>query len=355
MRFRQIGTERYRVIDSVHRSIGEVWYDRTGRSRTWRQSLQINERHRTRGEAASALLSTFNSIHGGSSVATPAAPRHRAAVTARRDRAFGIEMELTGPSAGAIIGALRAAGISVVDTHTSYHHSNGITSWELKHDSSVAGAGLELVSPKLYGNAGFTELKTVCTALNSVQATVNRSCGLHVHHDMEGRTVDQIKRQVLMFLNRQHLIAHMVAPSRRTNHYSAPWSITQVQQLEAFSLNSARTLRDISYIGPRGAINLQAYAAHGSVEIRFHNGTTSFKKIAAWVRFGQALFAAAEAQADVSTTDLRQMLNGLLIFGLRHEDLAPLLRFQEQMDAAEERVEAQDYRRDASEYAEVTR
>lgn len=245
-------------------------------------------------------------------------------------RGFGIEMELTGPSAQHVIDALLAHGIPMDSRNESTRREIGYSAtntrahvWTLKHDGSVRGYGLELVSPVLRGTAGMEELATVCAALNSVGATVDRSTGLHVHHDFRNLTADQVRRQCLMFVERQDLIAELVAPSRRGNHYCPSWTEHNID-----ALRHATTLSQMQYVGPRGNLNLSSYARHGSVEIRFHGGSTNSRKILAWLRFGQALFAAGEAGASVSTETPESMLFDLRPFGLSAADAATLLRFR---------------------------
>jgi hypothetical protein len=181
-----------------------------------------------------------------------------------------------------------------------------------------------LVSPKLRGEAGFAELRRVCDVLKEVGATVDQSCGLHVHHDFRGLGLEAVRRQVLAFLERQGIIAEMIQPSRRSGHgYCETWG--------ASSLDYARTrssLQSLATCGPRGNLNLWAYSTHGSVELRWHGGTTRYEKVAAWVRFGQAIFAAGEDGAEVSSTDAEQLLVDLAPFGLTPTDAAWLLRFR---------------------------
>jgi hypothetical protein len=296
----------------------------------------------SRTEACRALLR-----EAGFNVPQPA-PTTRTRGTTGRGRAFGVEMEITGPSWHTVKAALEAAGINIRDRHDSYGTTSG-SQWEIKYDGSVHGTngqrGMEIASPKLRGEAGFAELKTVCDALNSVGATVNRTCGLHVHHDLRNQDADAIKAQVLAFVERQDIIGRLVAPSRRGNGYSAYWSATQIEELRRFAVRPGRNLRDIAYIGPRGSINLQSYARHGTVEVRFHGGTTNFAKIAAWVRFAQNLFdaairaARAQRTLDVSTTDPRAMLTAI---GTTHEDMETLLRFVRAAEQAENREEARE-------------
>lgn len=254
-----------------------------------------------------------------------------------RGRAFGVELEITGPGESQIMQALEAHSIEVHNVR-SYGRTTGSV-WELKHDGSVGGHGIELASPKLRGEDGFRQLEAVCAALNEAGATVDRSCGVHVHHDMRNLEGHQIKRQVLAFVERQELVSQLVAPSRRTNGYCPQWSEAHIAMLRQFSVDSHRALRDIAYIGPRGTINLQAYSRHGSVEIRYHGGSTNFRKLAAWVRFGQALFAAAEAEVFIPTNSVENLLAVLRNHGLTVEDSATLLRFA-RMGATRAQVEA---------------
>jgi hypothetical protein len=253
-------------------------------------------------------------------------------------------MEITGPGASEIITTLHGAGIVMHQTNLrtrrafSYRATNGGT-WELKTDGTVSGHGLELVSPKLRGDVGMDELEKVCMALASINATVDASCGLHVHHDMRNLTAEQIKRQVLAFVERQAIIANCVAPSRRNNHpYTPRWGTEHIAALRRFTTGGGRTLQAISYIGPRGCISLQSYARHGSAEVRFHGGSTNFRKIRAWVRFSQALFSAAENLVPLSIRSIEELLPQLLPHGLTSEDAAVLLRF---VRVGETRVEIQ--------------
>ena len=273
----------------------------------------------------------------------------------RSGRVFGVEIELTGPDAQTIFTALRTAGISLRSTRvTGYHQTNeNDDAWELKRDGSVHGHGLELVSPKLSGDWGFAQLETVCTALNSVHATVDRSCGLHVHHDFRRLDLDAIKRQISPVLKRQHLWMNAVAPSRRSgNGYCSQWTIAQLERFEQ-STDLSSAMRN----GPRGTVNLGAYGLHGSVEVRAHGGTTSAAKIGAWVRFMQTMFAmgACGAFGDSysydTTTSLETLTDAVArwarINGSQHpftaRDAETLMRFENASRRAAEQVEAAEY------------
>lgn len=266
---------------------------------------------------------------------------------ARSDgRIFGVELELTGPRARTIISALRDAGIPMSRRNLTTMHElpYGATNtesnvWTLKHDGSVYGYGLELVSPKLAGPAGFETLKTVCDTLNSIDATVDSSCGLHVHHDFRGLSLQSVRRQVVAFIERQDVIGEFIQPGRREHHtYTPRWSAQQIAMVA-----QRTSLSGLAATGPRGTLNMWAYSTHGSVELRWHGGTTMYKKIAAWVRFGQAIFAAAEAGATLSNDTPERLLQDLSSWGVTAEDAAWLLRFRtagESRATVQARIEA---------------
>lgn len=326
-----IGYSQYRVWRTGvsrwdRRELGEVRLAErnSGRPHRWEFSVDGETwsycSPSSRTEAANALL-----LSAGFERAT--SPTRRAAVRrGGQGRAFGVEIELTGPGSSLVMQALEHHGIDV-NYVGSYRSTNG-SRWELKHDGSVGGSGLELVSPKLRGEPGFDELKKVCEALAECGATVDRSCGIHVHHDFRNLEIDSIRRQVLAFVDRQDLIARMIQPSRRSGHTYCPvWSNRHREQLVAFTAYDTASLNQLQYVGPRGTINLMSYPRHGSVEVRWHGGSTNFKKIAAWIRFGQALFAAAEAQVVLPVDTVDNLLGALRNHGLTIEDSAVLLRF----------------------------
>jgi hypothetical protein len=315
------GTVRVRhVIGAPRTTWASGWQYRVN-GEPWSPAVYANRR-----EATAALFR----VQGlEEQVPTRRTRRPRSRSGRSEGRVFGIEMELTGPAPETIIDALTAAGIRMaqqnIERHGAipYSHTNTEQNvWTLKSDGSVNGYGLELVSPKLSGEAGFEMIRTVCRVLNEIGASVDTTCGLHVHHDFRNMSVAEIRTQILMFLERQSAIMRLVAPSRRRNSYCRTWSQRDIEEV----LGSTNSY-SLSRVGPRGALNLGSLGLHGSVEIRCHGGTTNADKIIAWVRFGQALFAAGAAGAQVAT-EPEAMLMDLLAFGLTTEDAAILLRFE---------------------------
>ena len=129
------------------------------------------------------------------------------------DRKFGVEMEIVGISREQALSAMRAVGVEVQSEQ--YNHATR-PHWKLVSDASVAG-GFEVVSPVLNGEAGLEELRRVATALDDMGATANRTCGLHVHIDAHGLTVDALRAIVRRYAAYEHEIDTFMPPSRRNN------------------------------------------------------------------------------------------------------------------------------------------
>ncbi|MFB3882854.1 MAG: amidoligase family protein, partial [Armatimonadota bacterium] len=99
---------------------------------------------------------------------------------------FGCEIECTIPKA-----QVERLGISI----GSYHHGCPLTApfpqgWTAERDGSIhtdrrGFVPVEIVSPILKGRAGIEQVKQVARLLRELGASVNTSCGFHVHAGLE--------------------------------------------------------------------------------------------------------------------------------------------------------------------------
>ena len=106
---------------------------------------------------------------------------------------FGVEFEFFNVTRFDVKEALDKVGIE-----SEIQLYNHVTSkvWKLVWDSSVTStgteyfinlhgertkAGVELVSPVLYGADGIDQLRRVCKALNNIEAKVDETCSTHIH------------------------------------------------------------------------------------------------------------------------------------------------------------------------------
>ena len=196
---------------------------------------------------------------------------------------FGVEMETVHCPASSFMSAAGAQGISAVNNLSHYNHHD-IPQFKLVPDSSIYGSNpAECVTPALDGNeSGYDLLKRCCKALAQVGATVNSSCGLHVHI---GAGDLSEKEYCNVFFNYQRIekaIDSFMAESRRANN--SHWCAT----LKNHDLSHCTTRNHVYHelSGDRyHKVNPCAYDRHKTIEFRQHQGTVNFAKIKAWVGF----------------------------------------------------------------------
>jgi len=210
--------------------------------------------------------------------------------------AFGIEIETSGAMIADIKSALRA---------------RGVRGCEVKPDGTPA-VDAEIVLPPLADcQVAFEYLETVCNAIASTGATVNRSCGLHVHisnaplddtHSAARFTGDSIDHKertgryltgqyfadpldavavkdiMVRYTRQQATVDSMLPPSRRGNRYCRPLSVA--------ALEGANTLNELTQAthGKFSTINLTTWS-RGTIEFRQHSGTIEADKTWNWVQF----------------------------------------------------------------------
>lgn len=230
----------------------------------------------------------------------------RAGRGVRTGRKFGVEIEFIG-DADDVARELRRLRVPLRDSRRYTHDTLSV--WKIVTDSSVDG-GYELVSPPLSGTAGLNQLKLACEALVAAGASVDRSCGLHVHHDVSDLEVRDFGRLFRGWSNNQLNIDGLVAPSRRDASWCRAFRPGEVARIEQASSTTA--LRGV-YIDRYRALNIAAYPRYGTVEVRQHQGTINFDKITAWIAFGQSMITLAKsADGDItgeeSTVDLIALL-----------------------------------------------
>lgn len=218
------------------------------------------------------------------------------------NRRFGVEMEISGSrlEINTIVSMMAALGIGC--ECQSYNH-RVCNVWKITTDSSIERQGgvefgeFELVSPILCGADGVDQINKVCAVLNAAGCTVNKTCGLHVHHEVKDYKAANLARLVDFYRRAQSVIDMLMPPSRRgdTNQYC----------LSIPATNLCRT-EDITHqYGSRYyKINIQAYYRYGTVEFRHHSGTVDAEKILAWVAFTQCMVERCRRKISESTHKL---------------------------------------------------
>jgi len=218
-------------------------------------------------------------------------------------RKFGVEIECTNITPEAALRTLIDAGIACHDS-TSYGHG-GYNKWRVTTDGSVSSAtgGCEVVSPILEGEAGILDMQKAAQALCRAGATVNRTCGLHVHvnaSDMNGQWIRNIVTRYSAF--ETEIDSFMPASRRRSvNQFCQSMSsaLTYMQQNSFRWNNSSASEFCNGGLSRYYKVNLCSYARYQTIEFRQHSGSVNGGKIANWVRF---LLQFVEASKPVTET-----------------------------------------------------
>ncbi len=209
------------------------------------------------------------------------------------ERRFGIEMEIAGINRETASSALRAVNINIVSE--DYNHATR-NHWKIVSDASVRN-GFEIVSPILDGEAGIAEAEIVARALDDAGATVNSSCGLHVHFDASDLNLGHLKAIMRRYAAHECEIDAFMPRSRRGNENRYCKSICGfVRGLldNATSIQNLVELQHDRYF----KVNLQSLGRHGTIEFRQHSGKVNAAKIANWVRFLAAFIDECKRVAD---------------------------------------------------------
>lgn len=211
---------------------------------------------------------------------------------------FGVEIEFFNVHYELAITELRAAGLEVAD-YTGYTHEDSETAWKITYDSSVTSyntgifAGLELVSPVLKGDKGLDDLRTALTVLSNLGAKVDKTCGLHVHHNAACFNYEQLISIVNLYYSYQKGINTILPKSRRTSAkaaYCKPIPTASLKKMndttryERGNTENEKSMRvaysfDTRYL----VVNMQAFLRHKTVEFRQHSGTIDPDKAEAWI------------------------------------------------------------------------
>lgn len=257
--------------------------------------------------------------------------RTSAGIRARRSsgRRFGMEIEVMGINVNQARDALVAAGF---DAYVQPYIGAGAHAvpqagrWKVITDASCPG-GAEVVTPPLSGTDAHALIRKAMKALRDAGARIERNCGLHVHHEVDDLTGDELARLVEFYSAHGRAIDALLAPSRRQRHAGYPCGPMASHEVVDFG----RRLRAITTtdkaakkaaaqaqgIGGRPesryrAINVHAFGNYGTIEFRQHQGTLNATKAIAWLRLGQAII---EAVRHADTVDTSTFLADLLAAG----------------------------------------
>lgn len=210
------------------------------------------------------------------------------------NRKFGVEIEFTNTvSREAVAARITAKGIACYVE--GYNHTTK-NNWKVVTDGSC---GNELVSPPLKGREGLTQLETVCEALKELGVKVDVKCGLHVHHDINDYTIENMKALFLTYGKLEKAIDSFMPNSRRSNNNTFCKSLSVIS-IENFmdKIKNVKSISDMSnaFSSRYYKLNFQSYLKYGTIEFRQHSGTIEFEKIYNWVLLTQHMVENAKVR-----------------------------------------------------------
>lgn len=218
---------------------------------------------------------------------------------------FGVEIEFFGITKYDAVQAVRDAGIDCHDegyNHTTRPYWKVVTDASVNSSGTGYSSGLELVSPILYEEDGLQQLNKALDAIKNAGAKVDRSCGVHVHHDVSDFTVTNFKNLYTFYYQYKNLIDAMLPVSRRDGNNSYCKGLTSY---EIFEIRAADTIGEIKYeMDSRYvSLNIQSYVRYGTIEFRQHSGSVEFEKVSNWV---ELTFRMVEYATD---NELKPLIN----------------------------------------------
>lgn len=201
----------------------------------------------------------------------------------------GVELECTNVNRDRVRAICAERGIETRDDFHNYNHRDSQSAYKLMRDGSLDRsrgdfyAPCEIVTPVLND---LSSLQTVCEILNEAGASVNKTCGFHVHFGAADFTDAQWRRIILNYARIEPIIDSFMAPSRRGN--ASQWCSSIIDHARTIEAMANLTFSDMRRAFNRDRyhkINLEAFERHHTIEFRQHAGTINFVKIENWVRF----------------------------------------------------------------------
>lgn len=224
---------------------------------------------------------------------------------------FGAEFEVVIPTDhhAAAREISRLTGFEVVVDRRTSTTSRSAQAWRIVHDGSVEtrgrGYGAEFVSPILSGPEDLEKVAKFARALVAFGATVNDSCGFHVHVGGFRRGMDFFKNITKLYARYETAIDGVMAVSRRGGRSTYARSMARVlSDRYARAVDAAGNLDQLieastgmsryDYARRFFKLNLAAFEKHNTVEFRQHQGTVDAAKATTWIKTCLRMVAAAE-------------------------------------------------------------
>lgn len=193
-----------------------------------------------------------------------------------------------------------ACEIEIADSADGYAINNAAADWKCSvvEDGSLPDTGFELVSAPASGDLFLEQIEELCGALNDDGASVDASCGLHVHVDARDFRYWDIRRLIRLYAKVEDALFRLVPPSRRRSGFCVPCAADYLRAVVSTAPKAAKdgllcelygsaertryTKADKYQQCRYRALNLHSWLYRGTVEFRLGAGSTDARKITHW-------------------------------------------------------------------------
>jgi len=195
--------------------------------------------------------------------------------------------------------------------------------WRFVEERSLRGPqGIEMLSPPLIGKDGLLKLKKALKILKANGAKVNKTCGLHIHHDASDFGCQELRNLLELMLVWEPLIYRAIPDNeRRVKRTCQPISrelVELARELSEKECEDTKALQELWYAQSERlsknarynetryhGLNFHSFWFRGTVEFRYMRGTLIWDIVKAWILFTQALME--EAKAGLSQNPKRDL------------------------------------------------
>lgn len=180
-------------------------------------------------------------------------------------RTFGVELEFCE--------VLRMPSMS----HAIKEH------WTAKEDASLPRNGVELASAILHGDDGLRIIKQLCDYASDNKWKVDARGGFHLHIGLSDDTPDQVAAIAMGYLMTYEMWRYFVAPSRSNSCKYCRRNRVAPEQLLAVPSN--KYVHILTGNDDRRVwCNWHSYPARQTIELRIHQATKVYDKVANWAK-----------------------------------------------------------------------
>lgn len=236
--------------------------------------------------------------------------------TVMRELRFGVEIETKNASKDILCQAIFGVVGGVVDSYRGVVNAADGRKWNVVHDGSI-GNGWEVVTPILTWADIESTLQPIIRNIRTAGATVDSSCGIHVHVDAARFDARSLTRLARIVHRQEDLIFAALAPHSGRYNFTKKMDSYFSRQI-ARRFTSLRTLRNAWYDGGvetrtkyhqtrYTGLNLHSVWYRGTIEFRYFNSTLHAGVVKAYVQFCLAL--AATALCSVQAAHGRHIYN----------------------------------------------